>query len=417
MPQFKYAARSRTGEKTDGTLEAPDKRMALVQIERMGLVPISVSEGGALLSKKDEKGKKKKRFRLELGFHRTPKMNTREVLTLTRELADLIASGMTLGKALATLGRRNTNKAQDTIVADLRDEIIKGTSLSDALGKYPETFTTLYVSMVRAGEASGTLNEVLERLCTHFERVQEAKEKVLMALIYPTIVMVMGGATMILLMLFVVPRFSSIFAELNSTLPLSTRILIGLSSGLLRYGWLLLGGAILLILSIRKWVRTVAGRRTWHRMSLRFPVFRQIITANAFAHFARTLGALLANGVPVLSALSIVEDTVGNVMIAEEIHDARERVTDGATISGPLSEGNVFPALLTDMLAVGEETGDMSGALGHIAKRYDEELDRSVKVLTTVMEPVLMLLMAIMVGYIAISMLTAVFDMTSGLNV
>jgi len=168
---------------------------------------------------------------------------------------------------------------------------------------------------------------------------------------------------------------------------------------------------------LSRWLKTEAGRRQWHRLQLRLPVVKHIVNANAFAHFARTLGALLANGVPVLQALTIVEDTVGNVVIAEEISSARDRVTDGATISGPLAEGKVFPALLTDMLAVGEESGDMSGALAHIANRYDNELDRSVKIFTTVLEPVLILLMAVLVGFVAISMLLAVFDLTSGLNV
>jgi type II secretory pathway component PulF len=152
-------------------------------------------------------------------------------------------------------------------------------------------------------------------------------------------------------------------------------------------------------------------------MQLRLPLMRLIVRANAFAHFSRTLGALLVNGVPVLEALSIVEDTVGNRVIAEEIHEARDRVTDGSSISGPLAAGNIFPPLLTDMLAVGEESGDMSGALRHIAKRYDDELDRTVKILTTVLEPILMLVMALLVGFVAISILLAVFDLTSGLNV
>ena len=168
---------------------------------------------------------------------------------------------------------------------------------------------------------------------------------------------------------------------------------------------------------LKRAIKTPNGRRVWHRIQLRAPLVRHIVTANAFSQFARTLGALLQNGVPVLQALDIVEDTVGNVVIAEAVHDARNRVTDGASISGPLAAGKVFPPLLTDMLAVGEESGDMSSALMHISKRYEEELDRSVKIFTTVLEPILMLLMAIMVGFVAISMLLAVFDLTSGLNV
>lgn len=417
MPQFRYIARSRTGEKVEGSVEAQDRRGALLAIERMGQVPVSVSEGGMAAPAAASPKEKKKLFHFERRSSRAPRMNLREILLLTRELSDLLASGMTLGNALHTLSKRKTNPALDQIVTALRDEIVQGTSLSDALSKWSNTFSTLYISMVRAGEASGQLAEVLERLCRHYERVQEARDKVLMALIYPGIILSMGGVTMIFSMIFVVPRFSAIFAELGSTLPLPTLILIRMSEIMIKYGWAIAIAIAAIVVLVRRALRTPAGRRWWHRQQLRLPLVKKIVTSNAFAHFARTLGTLLANGVQVLQALAIVEDTVGNVVIAEEIREARSRVTDGATISRPLAQGKIFPPLLTDMLAVGEESGDMSGALIHIAKRYDDDLDRSVKIFTTVLEPVMILVMAILVGFVAISMLLAVFDLTSGLKV
>ncbi len=436
MAQFQYSARTRTGEKRDGSVEASDRRAALAQVERLGLVPVSLKEGGALAgpaAKKKTRAKKKaapsaggkkapkkanagSRFRLERRGNRRPRMNQREVLFFSRELSDLLASGMKLGNALNTLAQRETGKERDQLIAELRDEIIQGGSLSDSLARRPETFSPLYVSLVRAGEAGGALAESLESVCRHQERVSEAREKVAMALTYPSIVLIFGTVTIIFSMIFVVPRFTSIFDELGSTLPLPTRMLIGLSDILIKYGWALLIAAVLGVIAFRRYIRTEPGRWMWHRALLRMPVVKSIVTANAYAHFARTLGALLNNGVPVLKALSIVEDTVGNAVIANEIREARERVTDGATISGPLAEGDIFPQLLTDMLAVGEETGDMSGALAHIARRYDNELDRSVKVLTTVLEPILILFIAALVGFVAISMLLAVFDLTSGLG-
>jgi type II secretory pathway component PulF len=343
-------------------------------------------------------------------------MKLRDMLLFTQELSDLLASGMTLGSALDTLSHRETTKNQDEIIRQLRDDIVQGTSLSAALKHHPSTFSSLYVSMVKAGEASGTLPEVLERLCYHYQRVQEAKEKVLMALIYPSIILLVGAATMLFTLVFVIPKFTAIFDELGGQLPFLTQVLVGISDFLLRYWWLLvlagIGGWIL----FQRALKTDKGLRWWHGTLLKAPVIHQIVAANAFAHFARTLGALLSNGVPVLSALTIVEDTVGNRVIADEIREARDRVTDGATISGPLAESNVFPVLLTDMLAVGEQAGDMSGALAHIANRYDRELDRSVGIFTTVLEPIMILVMAAMVGFVAISMLMAVFDITSGLN-
>jgi type II secretory pathway component PulF len=417
MPTFKYIARSRTGEKVEGSIEAQDKRAALLQIERLGQVPVSVFEGGLGAPAAATSAGEKKRFKLEWKGSGKARMGMREVLLFTREMSDLLASGMTLGNALHTLSRRKISKGQDRIVTELRDQIVQGTSMSNALSQWPDTFSTLYVSMVRAGEASGQLAEVLERLCHHYERVQEAREKVLMALIYPGIVLSMGLVTMIFSMVFVVPRFSAIFAELGSTLPLPTLILINMSHALIRYGWLMILGIFGLIVLIRRALKTPAGLHWWHRMQLKLPLIKNIVTANSFAHFARTLSTLLANGVQVLQALAIVEDSVSNVVIAEAVRDARNRVTDGATISSPLAAGGVFPPLLTDMLAVGEESGDMSAALLHIAKRYDDDLDRSVKIFTTVLEPVMILVMALLVGFVAISMLLAVFDLTSGLKV
>lgn len=452
MPRFAYTARSLDGEKVAGTIEAVDRRAALIQLECRGLAPISVKEaaGAAVQPVPAKSGPEKKGAatggkggavsapspsvstatanpppparskgapRLVWRRDARPRMNLRETLLFTKELSDLLASGMTLGNALHTLSRRESGRGQDVIVAALRDEIIRGTSLSDALAQWPETFSSLYINMVRTGEASGKLAEALQRIGLHYERVQAAREKVAMALVYPAFVLTVGILTMIFTMVFVVPRFSTIFEELGSTLPLPTRILIGISGFLLRWGWLLLGGLIALGWAVRRYLRTPEGEMKWHALQLRLPVFKRIVTANAYAQFARTLGSLLENGVPVLQALAIVQDSIGNRIIAEQIRQARERVTDGSTISGPLAAGKVFPPLLTDMLAVGEQSGDMPGALSHIARRYDDELDRNVKLFTTILEPLMIVLMAVLVGFVAISMLLAVFDLTSGLNI
>lgn len=445
MPAYSYNARSRAGEKVSGSIEAPDRRSALMQLERQGYVPVSVTEGrgggrsgggrsggraakakGGKAGKKTAQGRKAVRSGGKAApgasegggnlFGRGPRMKMRDMLLFTQELSDLLSSGMTLGNALNTLSQRDTNKAQDDIIRQLRDDIVQGSSLSAALKQHPASFSSLYVSMVKAGEASGTLPEVLERLCYHYQRVQEAKEKVLMALIYPSIILMVGALTMIFALVFVIPRFMAIFDELGSELPFMTQILVGISDFLLKYWWLLIALGIGGWVIFQRALRTEKGLLWWHGVLLSFPLIKNIVAANAFAHFARTLGALLTNGVPVLSALSIVEDTVGNKVIGDEIHEARDRVTDGATISTPLAESNVFPVLLTDMLAVGEQSGDMSGALAHIANRYDRELDRTVKIFTTVLEPIMILLMAVMVGFVAVSMLMAVFNITSGIQ-
>lgn len=397
----------------DGTLDAADRRNAMQMLQQSGLTPLSITQTAG----KPAAAGPKKRFRFESGLRSKTRMNLRETLLFTRETADLLSSGMTLGRALHTLAGRKGESAQALIVRRLRDEVVQGSALSDALRIYPETFPQLYISMVRAGEASGALAESLEGLVRHYERVQAARGKVISAMIYPAIVLIVGAISLIGLMVGIVPRFAGIFDELGGTLPLPTRILMAVSNSMIHHGWLIIGVIAGLTVFIRQWLHTDKGRHWWHARQLTLPVIKRITTANAFAHFARTLETLTRNGVPILRALAIVQETVGNQILAAEIADARDRVTDGSSISGPLAASNVFPDVLTDMLAVGEETGDLSGALQHIARRYDEELDQSIKVLTTVLEPVLILGVAVIVGFVAISMLMAVFDLTSGLGV
>jgi type II secretory pathway component PulF len=412
MPTFAYTARTRSGEKIEGTLDAADKRAALACIESLGQIPIMVTDQS---SAPDARGEKKGH-----GLHlprRHAKMKSREVLTFTTELSDLLASGMTLGNALNCLANRKTGRAGDEIIGRLRDDIVQGSSLSDALARHPATFTHLYSSMIRAGEAGGALDEVLRRLVSHYERIQETKEKVVMALVYPLIVMIMGAATLIFSMLYVVPKFKTIFEQLGETLPLPTRILIGTSSWIGKYGWVALIGVFFFSTLLNRAVNTERGRILWDGLLLKLPLIRGVIASSIYSNFARTLGTLLTNGVPVLQALGIVEHTVGNVVIGREIHNAKDRVTDGTSISGPLAAGKVLPVMMTDMLSIGEQTGDMPGALSHIARRYENELDRNVKIFTTALEPILIVVVAVLVGFVAISILMAVFNLTNGLNV
>lgn len=409
MAFYTYQARTKQGEKVEGTIEANTRREATAEIERRGQVPVSVK---AQESKAAGTGPK-------AGFtwRRKEKMGTRDVLIFTTELSDLLASGMTLGNALNCLANRRSGDGEDAIITRLRDDIVRGSSLSEALAQQPDTFTTLYVSMIQAGEASGALAEVLQRLVEHYERVQDVKEKVTMALVYPMIVMIMGAATLIFSMVFVVPKFEMVFAQLGQALPLPTRMLIAMSSWLSRYGWLALIGIVVFSIMMSRYVKTARGMVWWHGRLLKAPLIRGVVASGIYSNFARTLGTLLANGVPVLQALGIVERTVGNVIIGHEIAKARAKVTDGTTISGPFAEGGVFPRMLTDMLSIGEQTGDMATSLAHIAHRYENELDRNVTVFTTALEPILIVVVAVLVGFVAVSILMAVFNLTNGLNV
>jgi len=418
MATFNYKAKDKAGQRVEGSVEAENRLSALRQVEKLGLVPVAITSGtGGASPAPAKKLTPSKPGKFSFSMNRAPKMKTREVLTFSTELSDLLASGMNLGQALTTLANRKTETASDDIIRDIRDQIIQGTPLSDSMAKHPKSFPALYVSMVKVGEASGALSEVMLRLVEHYERVQDLKEKVVTALVYPAIVLVMGFATMIFSMVFVIPKFSSIFLELGSTLPLPTRMLIAMSDWLLKFGWLGLGVLAVGIYFLRRAMQTPVGKQRWHRMQLKTPFIKGIVASSTYANFARTLSTLLNNGVPALQALTIVEQTIGNVIIAAEIRNARDRVTDGTTISGPLAAGKVFPPLMIDMLAIGEQTGDMASALKHIAHRYESELNRNVKLFTTALEPLLIVVVAVMVGFIAISIVMAVFSVTDGLGV
>ncbi|NQU41241.1 MAG: type II secretion system F family protein [Lentisphaerae bacterium] len=411
MPTFSYRARTRSGEAVEGSVDAHDRRAALQDVERQGLIPVSVREGASAPAARGKR--KQKAVPTPRG---TTRMRQRDVLAFTTELSDLLASGMTLGNALNCLAGRDTSREERAIITSLRDDIVRGASLSEALAKHPKTFGTLYASMIQAGEASGALHEVLRRLVAHYERMQDLKDKVVMALVYPVIVLVMGVGVLIFSMVAVVPKFEKIFETLGNQLPLPTRILMNLSHITVAYGWIfaiVLGALTVLFI---KSTRSGPGRFVWHRMLLKAPLIRGIVASSVYANMARTLGTLLGNGVPALQALGIVAKTVSNVVLQAELNNARDRVTDGTTISGPLAAGGVFPRTMTDMLSIGEQTGDMASALGHIAQRYENELDRNVKILTTALEPILIVVVAGLVGFIAIAIVMAVFSMTENLG-
>ena len=379
----------------------------------MGHIPVAVNET-TKTHKQDSDDKK--RFKFELGFKRKAKMKLQDLLLFSRELSDLVASGMTIGRALHTLAARKDETAVGRIVTVLRDEIVQGTSLSDALELYPETFSSLFINLVRAGEASGNLPGALENICIHYERVHEAKGKVIGALMYPMIVVVVGLGAVIFLMAVIVPQFSITFEEMGAELPGPTLALMAISSFVTRYGIIVAALIFVGFLGFKKWTAHGKGQEIWHRTQLKIPIMGNIITNNAYAHFSRTFGTLLQNGVSILPALGIVQKTIDNVVISSEIGNARARVTDGASISKPLAQGKIFPRRLIDQLAVGEKTGDMAGAISHITRRYDAELDRMVKTCTTVLEPLLLVLVAFLVGAIAVSLLLPVLTLTDNLQ-
>jgi len=410
MALFVYTARTKTGEKIEDIVEAADRRSAMLMISKMGQTPISIKEK----SKVADKTKKGSWF--QFSSSAKDKMKPRESLMFTTELSDLLASGMTLGNALNCLAKRRVDKGDDNILAQLRNEIISGATFSDALAVHPKTFPELYVNMIQAGESSGALPEVLKRLVMHYERLQETKEKIIMALVYPVIVLVMGICTVVFAMVAVIPQFETVFSQMGAKLPAVTQLLIDMSAGTKKYGVFMLLGIIAIVVLINNFIKTEKGRLMWDKLKLKTPLIKGVVAAAIYSNFARTFATLLQNGVPVVKAIEILQKTVGNAVIANELKNAQNRIKDGSTISRPLAASGIFPIMMTDMLAVGEETGDLPSSLSHIAKRYESELDHSLKIFTTALEPILIVLISVVVGFVAISILSAVFSLSSGMD-
>ena len=403
MPTFQYKAKTQAGELVSGTVAAGDRRLALAELGRLGYYPLAVDAVQAAAESRP-------------GLRGRSRLSTRDLLMLTQQLSSLLRSGMQLSEALGTLARRTQRKGAAELLGQLRDEIVQGVSLSDALAKHPRVFSRLYVNLVKAGEASGALDEVLVRLTHYYEQAAETREKVVSALIYPALVISVGVGTIIFFMTVMVPRFAQMFKEMGRAMPLPTRILIGVSDAFTGYWWIPALLVVVAVVYFRQRARTEEGRRAWDAWKLRMPVLGSVVMAGAFAQFARTLATLLENGVPVLTALRIVEDTMTNRVIANEIRQARTRVTDGTSISEPLAKGKIFPPLLIDMLAVGEASGAVAPALNNIADTYEHELGHRLKVFTTLLEPAMIIFMALLVGAIVLSVLLAVFDITAGIG-
>jgi len=426
MPQFAYKARRRTGEVVQGVLEVADRAAALTQIERLGLFPVMVdgSKGATAAAAVAERRNGDRSaapsslmpaaFREALQRKRKPKLQ--ELATFTQQLSNLLKCGMPLTVALQSMTHLETKGISSNVAKDLKAEVMEGRSLSDALGKQPQIFSDLYINMVRAGEQSGALVEVLKRLATHYERFAEVQSKFTSALIYPAIVACVGTVIVIFFMTFMLPKFMTIFQGLKVPLPFATRMLMNISHIFSHYWWLM--GLVLLAITVifKRFKATENGRRKIDSWKMNAPVMGKAVRLNLFGQFARTLSTLLINGVPVLTALKITEDIMPNRMVKEAIAKTREEVTDGKTIAQPLARSKLFPQLMIDLLKIGEETGDVPGALENIAETYENELTIQLRVMTNLIEPAMIIVMAVGVGGLLFSILSAMFAITSSIS-
>ena len=423
MPQFAYRARKRSGEMVDGTLDGADRGAVLVQIERLGLFPVSVEAiKGAGVRSGDGKPARGK-FKLSslmppslrdyLRRQRSP--NLRELATFTEQLANLLQSGMPLTLALNSMTNIASKGIKSDVSKQLRQEVMEGRALSEAMTRQSVVFSDLYINMVRAGESSGALVDVLRRMSAHFERFAEVQSKFVSAMVYPAIVAFVGVTIAIVFMVKILPTFISIFEGMDMELPLMTQLLVSLSDFLRGYWWLLVMVGIAIFILLRRYQSSPHGKRAIDAWKMRAPVFGKVIRLNLFGQFARTLSTLLENGVPVLTALKITEQIMPNVILKEAVSHTREAVTDGKTIAQPLAQSGIFPQLMVDLVRIGEETGDVPASLKNVAETYEKELDVALRMLTNLIEPIMIIVMAIGVCFLLLSVLSAMFAMTSNI--
>ena len=393
MAIYSYRATTLTGEILEGAVEAADQKAALERLKLSGLIPLKVSSA--------PEGWKRRFFR---GSSKT------DLLTFTTELAVLLSAGLPLDRSLNILAEILENRETKTIVQGILKSIREGSSFSDALQRYPRMFTRLYVNMVRAGEAGGVLDVVLEKLNEFLETTKELRDSVVSSLIYPLILLGTGGLSVIVLLTYVLPKFSVIFSELGGAMPLPTKILLTASQGLRDFWWVAVLTVVLVGFFFRKYVQSPAGRLQWDRIKLR--LLRDLISKLETARFCRTLGTLLKSGVPLLQALTNAKDVIANRVIALAIDGVAKGVKEGKGIALPLASAQILPALALSMIKVGEETGQLDTMLMKVAATYEKSLRIAVKRFISLLEPALILVMGLVIGFIVLSMLIAIFSIT-----
>ena len=399
MATFVYSVRDKAGKIVKGKLEGESKDAVQSRLAQMGYIILELDQQGALASLNT----------MQLGGTVKPK----EVSIFSRQFATMISAGLSLTKCLSILSAQTESAPLRAVIGQIGKDVESGQSLSDALSKHPKVFPPIFVNMVRAGETGGVLDEVLNRLADHLESELALKGKIKSAMTYPV---AMGGLVLLVLtamMIFVVPTFEKMFRDMGGTLPAITQLLVNASHVALSW----MGPAILVvifgIISAFRWWSSGPGKTIWDGAKLNMPVFGPLTRKIALAKFTRTFGTLVSAGVPILSALDIVADTAGNNVVANAVKHARNAIKEGETIAKPLSESNVFPSMLVQMIAVGEETGALDAMLEKIADFYDEEVSVATDGLTSLIEPLMMASLGVIVGGMVIALYLPMFQVVA----
>ena len=406
MAQFQYRASDGDGKILEGMIDAADRGAAAARLQDRGLLPLSVAAPGP-----QRRGLAAIKLP-EIDIFRKGVKKT-DLLIFTHELSTLLKAGLPLDRSLSILAELSESGEMKRVTSEVLTEVQRGKSLAEALGEHPKVFEPLYVNMVKAGEVGGILDQVLQRLTEYLESATELRDEVRSAMIYPAILLATSFGSVSILLVYVLPKFTSVFTQSGSALPTSAAILMGLSDLLRTWWWL---GLLLLVgagIGFAQWVNTERGRVTWDRMRLQMALVGDVNRKVAVSRFARTLGTLLKSGVPMLQALDIVKNVSGNVVLAEAIDEVKTGVRGGDGVAGPLNQSGVFPQLALQMISVGEETGRLDDMLVQVAEYFDKEVRSTIRKLTGMLEPVMLVVGGLVVGFVVLAMFSAIFSVNN----
>lgn len=400
MPAFKYQARNNLGKVTDGVIEADSEAAAAgaLRQKRLEVVSISsVSGFSAFLTALTKRG---------------GNVTTKDIVVFSRQFSVMVNAGLPILQGLTIVAEQAENPDFRVVMTKVRDDISNGIPLSEAMGKHPKAFNTLYVNMIKAGEQGGILDVILERLSEYMEKAEGVSRKVKSAMMYPVVVMSVAVLVVIFLMVKVVPTFRDVFTSFGAKLPWPTQLIIDVSAFLSSpKAFLLLGSLVVFVFLLSMYRKTKTGAYNWDKAILGIPVFGVLARKAAVAKFARTLGTLIKSGVPIMDALETVAKTAGNLVVERAVFNARDSVREGKTLTQPLKESKVFPPMVTQMINVGEETGALDQMLSKIADFYEAEVDAAVEGLTSIIEPILIVFLGVTIGFIVVAMFMPMFEL------
>ncbi|MFC1807542.1 type II secretion system F family protein [Candidatus Omnitrophota bacterium] len=400
MSKFVYKAKRGPDKIIDGHIDAENKQQAITKLGGLGLYVLSIEEETVAFIRKSRGN-----ILLFKG------VSLRDLSNFTRQLSNLLDAGLTMLNAIGVLIDQSENPYLKHTAGIVRDDIRGGSTLSKALTKHPKIFSPLYVNMVAAGEVSGSLEDVLRRLSGFLEKDDETVSKIRSSLAYPALMAFVGFLTIFVLLSFVAPRLTEIFVDLGQALPLPTKLLIAISGFFAKFWIFIILGIVLFTVVFYRWIKTKEGKRVFDSIRLKLPLIGPFIIKSEIARLGRTLGTLIANGVPIVQALGVASNTMDNDIIKEDLIQARKDVVEGATLSKSIKASKQFPAMVVNMIAVGEESGKLENSLLKIADSFDVEIDRSIKAITSLIEPALILFLGVIVGFIVISMLLPIFQL------